>query len=406
MRMWDLDDTRGLSSSLVLEQDFVLRIRRLHRLGTAQLVALITLSTIPEDYEGFGSIDDAQRRLQALVVAQKGSFANMTNGDVFLIWPASAMSKVFPQQALMVTLPQGASDNDFENYVTLYNLPEDYTALREKADDYINAQRDTLIKKDPKEEPADILLSGNLRGPLTANSVDLIEKLFQDIDLSPFIRSQPVYEYLPDNSWSPLFDEVFISLDALREKHFPHIEVTNPKHLFLELSGALDHGLLVTLTENYDSVSDMELSINLSLQTVLGVAFANFARRVPHAAREKIGFEIHCGDILQDFSQTLNAAATLRQEGFHIALDGLTPDVLMYFNLARFDVDYIKINVTRDYALSLQSPSIRNAIEQFPKDKLIFSHCDTQTALDAGLEMNVTKFQGWTIDDLARVWRK
>ncbi|HAX92222.1 MAG TPA: hypothetical protein DCY07_08490, partial [Rhodospirillaceae bacterium] len=369
------------------------------------LVANILLSQIPEDYSGRGTIMEAQRRLQALALAQKGLYAEMSNGDVFLIWPSSMLAKAFPDQAIMVTLPNGALPEDKSKYTLLFNLPDDYALLRERANHYVNESRTGDMGED-ENSPRFLLQTEAARGPLTAWSVDLIDRLVKDIDLCPFIRTQSVYEIQKDRSWHQLFDESFIGLDEAKQKLFPHLDVLQPKHLFLDLCHVLDRSLLQVLTLNYDSVSDMNLSLNLSLQTVLGIEFAQFTHRVPRALRGRIGFEIHCGDLMQDFPQTLSALETLHQEGYKVAIDGITPDMLGFFNFGRFNVDYIKVNASKDYATSLKYPIIRDGVTHAPREKLIFYHCDSDQTLKAGIELGITKFQGWLIDDYARKWRR
>lgn len=405
MRAWEFDDSRISSSSLVLEQDFILRIRRLHRLGTRHLVANIKISEIPADYSGRGTIEEAQRRLQSLVMAQKGAYAEMSNGDVFLIWPHSAMAHVFPEQAMMVTLPNGVAPDDQKRFVQTYQLPDDYALLRERANNYVFSQQDTASMED-ENSPARLLQSESCRGPLTAWSLSLIEKLLKDIDLCQFIRSQTIYEYQKDKSWKQFFDEAYIGLEEVKSKFFQHVDIAHPKHLFLELCQVLDRNLLETLTQNYDSVSDLSLSLNLSLSTVLGSEFAKFTHRIPRANRARINFEINSGDLMQDFSQTLNAIGTIKQEGYKASIDGVTPDMMGYFNFDRFNVDLIKVNVAKDIANTLKYQPIRESIMRVQRDKLVFFHCESEQALFAGIDMGVTKFQGWLIDDQARKWRK
>lgn len=405
MRSWEFDDTRAIPTNLVLEQDFILKIRRIHRMGSAHLVANIALSAIPADYSGRGTLEDVHRRLQSLAQAQKGIYCEMSNGDVFLIWPASSMAKVFPDQAMMVTLPNGVAPDDRAKYVLLYELPDEYPLLRERANYYIDESRASAVVED-ENSPARLLQSEAARGPLTAWRVNQLERLFKEIDLSTFIRSQTVYELQRDKSWRELFDETFIGLEELRQAYFPHTVITDPKHLFLDLCQVLDRSLLSTLTINYDSVAAMNLSLNLSLPTVLGTEFMQFTHRVPRQARARIGFEIQCGDMMQDFGQTLNVLATLRQEGYKIAIDGVTPDMLAYINFARFDVDAIKVNVARDRAAMLKYQAVRQAVQQSPREKIVFFHCDSEQALHDGADMGITRFQGWLIDDQARKWRK
>src|SRR4029077_1412391 len=115
---------------------------------------------------------------------------------------------------------------------------------------------------------------------------------------------------------------------------------------------------------------------NLSVSSIMGTVFAQFCRAVPRNARNLIGFEIHRGELLNDFSATLNAMSLLHREGFQVAIDSVTPDIVTYLNLAIFEADFIKINVSKDRAELLSNVLIRDALMRIPKDKLIFFRCD------------------------------
>jgi hypothetical protein len=62
-------------------------------------------------------------------------------------------------------------------------------------------------------------------------------------------------------------------------------------------------------------------------------------------------------------------------------------------------VDFIKINVSKDRTDQLIDPKIRKALAQLPPNKLIFFRCDSEKALNTGLDLGVSLFQGWLIDD-------
>ncbi|HEY4123171.1 MAG TPA: EAL domain-containing protein, partial [Rhizomicrobium sp.] len=249
--------------------------------------------------------------------------------------------------------------------------------------------------------PGKALQSEAARGPLTAWSVDQIEKLLMEIDLRRYVRTQPVYEYRPDNTWLPLLEEYFVSFADLKRERFPKLEFEAPEHLFLELCQALDRRLLAELTQRFDSIAGRRINLNISVNSILGPAFAQFCFVVPKNQRPMICFELHRGDLLQDFALTLNAMMSLHREGFKVAIDSVTPDMVNYLNLAGFEADYIKINVSKDRADQLTDATIRQGLTRIPKEKLIFFRCDNEKALAIGLEIGVSKFQGWLIDDAA-----
>ena len=401
MRIWEVEDNKALSADLVREQDFIMCIRRLHRLGTAHLVANIVLSAFDAQHQGRGPIEGAQQRLQDYVRPKNGSYHEMANGDVFVVWPDTASAKGFSQEAMRIALPQGTMLDDMAKGLLLYHLPADYAALRERANHYVEIAHNVVATPE-NSSPAQLLQSDAARGPLSAWSVNQIELLLKDIDLHRYVRTQPVYARLSDGHWKPLFEEQFIGFDALRAAHFPHLELGGPEHLFLELCQALDRRLLADLTEKYDTIAGRTLSLNLSVASVMGSVFAQFTHRVPRAERGKITFELHRGDLLQDFALTLNAMMTLHREGFRVAIDSVTPDMLSYLNLALFEADFIKLNVAKDRAGQLTVAATLAALSRIPREKLIFFHCDSEPALQAGIALGVTRYQGWLIDEHVR----
>jgi len=65
------------------------------------------------------------------------------------------------------------------------------------------------------------------------------------------------------------------------------------------------------------------------------------------------------------------------------------------------NVDYYKINVTRDKWEGMHDPAVLRALQALPSEKIIFSHCDHDEALKFGQKLGVRNYQGWLIDDLA-----
>jgi EAL domain-containing protein (putative c-di-GMP-specific phosphodiesterase class I) len=399
MRVWEFEDNKAIPSDLVREQDFILRVRRLQRLGTPHLVVNLVLSAIESIAKSRRATEAVQERLKEFAKVTNGVYAEMSNGDVFIVWEETADAQLLSSRILSAVMPDQAVVKDTSKFLLTYHMPKDYVPLRERTNHYIEVVR-TASTFGSEGAPAEALRSEAARGPLTAWSVDQIGKLLGDIDLRRYGRTQPVYKRTGPNTWAPVLEEYFISFDDLRRERFPHVEMT-AEHLFLTLCETLDQRLLVLLTEQYDTIAGRPLNLNLSVASIMGSVFAQFAHRVPREQRGLIGFELHRGDLLQDFSLTLNALEVLHHEGFKTALDGITPDMIEYINLGRFDCDFIKINVSKDRAAQLAGPAVRKGLGQIPAGKIIFFRCDNEKALAAGVELGVNLFQGWLIDDAA-----
>ncbi|MDD5586470.1 MAG: hypothetical protein PHY92_05885, partial [Alphaproteobacteria bacterium] len=77
MRIWEVEDNRSIPSNLVLEQDFILRIRRIHRVGALYLAINIPLTAIDIAHGGRGPLEEVQERLQAFAKDSAGAYAEM-----------------------------------------------------------------------------------------------------------------------------------------------------------------------------------------------------------------------------------------------------------------------------------------------------------------------------------------
>jgi EAL domain-containing protein (putative c-di-GMP-specific phosphodiesterase class I) len=402
MRTWEIEDKSVLPTDQVREQDFILRIRRLHRVATPQFVVNIALSATDDETGKRGQILPASERVKSWAEAQGAYVAEMSNGDVFIVRSPTAKPEAWVDQVVAIAWPAGLSPDKKVKALYSYNMPDDYGPLRERVNYYLENSRRVMTEED-EASPFQLLQTEAARGPLTAWSTGQIEKLLGTIDVYRYMRRQPVCERNAAGLWTPIFDECFIGFEALRLEHFPKLEMDTTSHLFLALCQALDQHLLAQFADNPDRLGGRQLFLNLSVSSITRGGFARFASVVPHAKRDTIGFELHRGDLFNDFAMTENALGILHREGFKISVDSVSPHVLPYVNLHLLDVDYIKINVSKDRYAQLNDSRVIKAISLIPKEKIIFFRCDSENALMAGLTLGVKKFQGWLIDDYLHV---
>jgi len=400
MRLWEFSNDKSAQLDIMNEQDFILQLRKLKRLRIPHIVMNLKLDSIPSGHTGMISIEETHKNIKIFMQSEKGFFTAMSNGDVFLTWEDLEENEHLKDQILK-TVMKFKSKLDSDEYYNIYKLPNDYIKIRTLIDEYMNPSKPSSSSKNNEIDCIQRLKTNKARGELSAWSVDQIECLIKKIDVHHYIRSQPIYKCIDSDNWERICDETFISFDELRQTYIPHTNIFEPKHLFLEVCQFLDKKVLTTLTDNYTSIKGMNLSLNLSITTVLGVGFANFARAIPKSDRGNFGFEIHCGDLLQDFEITLNMIDTMHQEGFNVALDGVSPNMLEYFDFSTLNMDAIKIDVRKDYTKMLNGLKIQKAIMLIGTDKVIFNHCDSHDAIEIGLRLGVSKFQGFLVDDLA-----
>jgi hypothetical protein len=392
MRIWEFEDKKETPSDLVREQDFILRVRRMQRTGLPYLILNFMLVAIEPLVKNAHALEEAQKKLRTFASLTGGLSYEMSNGDVFLVWENPGETRNFANQAIDAALAEYKANTNL--FLLTYKMPENYTLLRERTNDYVEEARARATMGGSKGRVDES------SGHLTAKNVDQIEHLLNEIDIRNYGRTQNIFRD-SKGAWTAMAEEYFISFEELRREHFPKLEIARSEHFFFAICSLLDQKLLGAMTVSIKAIVGRSVNLNLSTASIMGSVFAQFVRSIPRDQHSLIGFELNCGDILQDFSLTLGAIEVLKRENFRVAIDGITPDMAPYFDLGKFDVDHIKINVAKDNVSQLANPAVRKGVERTPKEKLIFFHCDNERALTVGREMGVSLFQGWLIDDLA-----
>lgn len=382
---------------MIAEQDFILILRRLHRLNTAQTVIHVIRHLADHSAVESDGAETAVKDLAKKIGAQTHV---MSNGDIFLVLPQLGEERGRELKANLAALVavRGMESDDL---AALYQLPRDYTALREKANSYAELARAGEVVGPVRQAEA-ALQAADVRGALTAYSLAQVEKLLDNIDIKRYVRTQPVYKQDAQSGlWEKRFIDFYISISDLKRERFPRLNLATPERLFLELCYTLDRKLLLELAGQVDHWFDKHISLNLSAETVLSAAFAQFCHALPNNKRHQVNFEIHCCDLFLNFTTTRNAINILRSEGFGVGIDGITPTVLPYINFALLDTHYYKINVAREkWPDGMDQAAVQRTLQTLPVEKIIFSHCDHEEALRVGQNYGVRSYQGWLIDDV------
>src|ERR1700744_353587 len=105
MRVWEFEDNKAIPSDLVREQDFILRVRRLQRLGTPHLVVNLVLNAIEPLARSRRALEAVQKGVQEFAKLTNAIYAEMSNGDVFLTYEKVADANMLAEKLISVMLP-------------------------------------------------------------------------------------------------------------------------------------------------------------------------------------------------------------------------------------------------------------------------------------------------------------
>lgn len=400
MRVWEVDDLKAQPGDIVREQDFIMRLRHMQRQSTPSTVINLSFGSVPALQANIEKREQIIRNLSGLITEQKGQLHLMSQGDAFIIAPDQSTQ----YQAILASIATVFHQHDINDPADIaklmqaYSIPQDYAAARERTNHYIEAARASA--QIGAANPAEIALQGDqVRGALTPWALDQIIQLFATIDIRRYVRSQSIYQHSP-SGWQEIGAEYFVSVEELRRERFPRLDIRTPERLFMEICSELDYRLLNAFAEQPSSLASGKINLNVAVESVLGSSFAKFTHSLPLAQRQHMTFEINRGDMLLNFESTMNAMTLLTHEGFKIALDAIHPSMLPYINCAAFNTSYIKIRFGKDVLGQLQDPAVIGAIRKLPKERIILYRCDDEASLKAGLELGISLFQGWYIDDV------
>lgn len=382
---------------MIAEQDFILLIRRFNRLNSAHTIVNVRRKLV--DYDVVSS-DTVETAIKTIVKKSSGEVYAMANGDLFLVMALHNAAQLADLKAALYAAMDITTESDQDKAITFYELPKDYTALRQRANVYVELAN--ASEHMGAIQTATLALQAHdVQGPLTAWSLNQVEVLLDKIDIKRYVRTQPVYMQDDRGVWEKKQIDFFVSVADLKRERFPRLILDTPERLFLELCSSLDRKLLLELGSFTQQWENKNISLNLSVETALSSVFAQFCQVVSKPARSKVNFEIHRSELFLNYTTTLNALNVLKEEGYKVGIDGITASVLPYINFKGMNVDFYKINVSKDKWSGMNTPAVLDALKTLPSEKIIFSHCDHDEALQFGQKLGVKCYQGWLIDDVA-----
>jgi len=338
-----------------------------------------------------------------LALAQRylGQMFALANEDLFFVFIVDAdgeLVKIAKQlQYLFAEDPmsyESGSGTDYEKLCTWFNLEKEFDAFRGAIEAVVKAddKADTKPRSSGRRRKRDETLE-----PLTTGEVAGIENALRQADVSIFLKRQPISVVLSDQKPEIVFNELYLSINAIKQRLFPKIDLRNSRWLFQALTALLDDRMLAHLRRDR---GHSRFSVNLNVSTVLSEKFVTFDENVKSGARGSIVVEFQRSDVLYDFGAFRMARDFLRARGYRICLDGITPDVLGIFSHADLEVDFMKLFYFKDQESEWQASRIKELIKSSNKLRLIMARVDEEAALRLGKALGINLFQGFFVDRL------
>ncbi|HJT06874.1 MAG TPA: EAL domain-containing protein [Stellaceae bacterium] len=392
---------RGIATPFLGTEDTLFSyVDQLAEARAGQRAMIVHLSRLDRSHRNDKHLQIVVNMLQQVMEQYPGRLFALGKGDVVAICKGITRRAFDETTELFRYLfnddPLAAESVQRADFCALFDLEIDYPQFQsalEEIGETAQRQSRAAARATPQLETSAI------RSP----RIDEVVRALARIDMTSLVRRQTVWQMLPAQRPDPISDEIFISLDRVRKAVNATTELTKDRQLLHDLMLWLDKHLLATVTRYHASVM-RPLSVDIHLATLLSPVFDDFDENPTIETRDRIIFELQLAELAGDLPGYLSASKRLKERGYRRCLDGVSHQALLYINLRRLDVDYVKV-VWDDALLQVddhEMRELRQAIADCGAERIILTRCGRRQAIDVGQAMGIKLFQGWQVDQANR----
>jgi hypothetical protein len=245
---------------------------------------------------------------------------------------------------------------------------------------------------------------------LTLNLLGPALRALNAHDLSRMLRSQPVCLLCDDGSMLPVYDEIYTSIADLEQATRLNLRRGANRWLLRHLTRILDRRVLSALRQGVDSAelpvpiaalrerlhARGNFALNLNLESVLSPQFVAFDSGLDQRLRGSLVLEFHKLDVLGDMAAFGRVRQMARRRGYRLCLDGVSHLSLPLLDRHALDVELVKVDWSEEM-VTLRD-GLRSLIVAAEARRFILCHCDSEEALDFGLSVGISLYQGRQVD--------
>lgn len=304
---------------------------------------------------------------------------------------------IFQLRYLCMDDPLAYNEDGYENpdFCTIFRLGADW----QKCMNFATRRMTTTARGEKSEGTPENRVKGHL--PFSASRLATIERDLAQLDLTPALRRQPVCALVPGGPIKRVFDELYINMMHLRQLLKVDVDFLSNKWLFKSLTQLLDERVMALVKNDSARQLAQPVSININLEALLTDWFAEFDAALAPSQKVAVVFEVPVVDVFADMAAYNYARESVQRLGYRICIDGLTTQSFLHIDRDRLRADLVKLQWNADVAADLTTPEnamLHTAIEKCGANRVILCRCDNKQAVDYGLALKLSLFQGRYLD--------
>ncbi|HLT78758.1 MAG TPA: hypothetical protein VKZ87_15350 [Ferrovibrio sp.] len=379
----------------------------------AAIIQFVNPKTFERNRESYNIVVHA---IRSLMSKYEGTFYTLHDYSIVLFARLSErfFDQTFEKLVLEIddvltrnNIAIGLTPEEAENAVRWYRFDSQFEELQELMDTIQQRYRTFSERRKRLLAKAGTAAGQGEGVPLTPGALQQIDDILKKADVSTFMKRQPVALCFGNQPPKPIFHEIFVGVNELRQAIAPNVNLRGARSLFHHLTRTLDTRVFRALLDGYVTRSSGPFSINVNVSTVLSDTFRDFDSRIGNIVKkEQIIIELQRYDVFWDYSEYLLACEFLHNSGYRILIDGITPDLLQMFGRAELRADFIKLFFFKDRIDDWTDKELASRVAEIDANRIIMARCESEEALKAGMAAGIRLFQGWHIDNMIRASRE
>ncbi|HVI51701.1 MAG TPA: hypothetical protein VM661_10860 [Candidatus Sulfotelmatobacter sp.] len=368
---------------------------RIGRIRDGRLAVQVHLSRLKPQNRQDGHIRIALRMLEPMVNAYRGQMFLLGDSDVvFMVKdpnPVDVENMIFKLRALFSKDPLTYDDegDGIDHFCTWFDLGgSDY-------DRFVDMARTaTAVARKRSRDKGSAKPASK---PLDAKSLGGVLERLSSLDVTPLIQRQSSIVIRENSATAEvLFQEFFVAMFELQKALAPDVNLLANRWLFQHLSQTLDKRVLGALSQLKLKGLPPCYSLNLNISTVLSKAFDQFEAAI--GDRAGISVELQVLDVLADSRGYYAVRDRLRGKGHQVVIDGMNELTLQFMDVAQFEADLYKVAWSPEMREGEHSDAVGAAVAPLGASKVMLARCDSEAAIQWGLERGIQRFQGRYVD--------
>ena len=367
---------------------------RVGRIRDGRNALHIHLSRLQPQNREENKVRIAFRLFEGMVDIFHGQIFLLTNSDIVLICKDARMADldgiVYKLKALFSKDPLAYSDEveGQPSFATYYDLATQY-------DDFL--QLCAQLVPEAKKRKAEMQSAVQVQD-LDARSLAKVLSRIGGAAVAGALRRQACIRITEDNTAEVMFQEFYMSIAELQKTLAPDVNLLSNRWLFQHLSQVLDLKVLEALRGAAFRQLPAAYSLNLNMATVESPMFQRFLASIQGRAGLFVEFQL--ADIFSNLDGFFRCRDDLRAKGCRTVLDGMNTIILEFLDAELYDTDFVKVSWSGDMTNDILTADLIAALGPVGFDRIILARCDTETAIEWGLDRGIRHFQGRYLDSM------